>query len=59
VHFALLYAGVGDVEAWKKAMLAAYEDRSNGIVLLRVLPQFKPLHSDPGFQEIVRKVGFP
>src|SRR5262249_10910254 len=27
MHFALLYCGTGDVEAWRKAMWAAYEER--------------------------------
>jgi TolB-like protein len=59
LHFATMYAGLGDIEAWRKAMLAAYDDRSNGIVLLRSFPQFKSLHSDPVFQEIVRRLAFP
>jgi hypothetical protein len=57
--FAGMYAGLGDIEAWRQAMLAAYDDRSNGIVLLRIIPQFKSLHSDPVFQEIVRRLAFP
>ena len=57
--FALIHAGTGEVEAWRKAMWAAYEDRAPLIVLMRVLPAFRALRSDPVFQEIVRKVGLP
>ena len=57
--FATVHAALGDTEAWRKAMLAAYDERSNGIVLLRSFPQFKSLHSDPVFQEIVRRLAFP
>jgi hypothetical protein len=59
LHFATVYAGMGDVEAWRKAMLDAYEDRANGLVFLRLLPQFEPMQSDPVFEELVRKIGLP
>ena len=59
ILLATIFAGLGDIEAWRKAMLAAYDDRSNGIALVRVLPQFKSLHSDPVFQEIVQRLAFP
>jgi serine/threonine protein kinase/tetratricopeptide (TPR) repeat protein len=59
LHFATVYAGMGDVEAWRKAMLDAYEDRANGLVFLKLFPQFEPLQSDPVFQELVQKIGLP
>jgi len=59
LHFAVTYAGMGDVEAWRKAMLDAYEERANGLVFLKVFPQFEPMQSDPVFQELVRKIGLP
>jgi serine/threonine protein kinase/Tfp pilus assembly protein PilF len=57
--FAMVHAGTGNVEAWRKAMWAAYEDRSNTLVWMRVITALKPMRSDPVFQEIVRKVGLP
>ena len=59
IHFATIHAGIGDVEAWRKAMLDSYEERSNGLVFLKAFPQFEPMRSDPVFQELVRKIGLP
>jgi len=59
LHFATVYAGLGDIEAWRKAMLEAYEERANGLVFLKLFPQFEPMQSDPVFQELVRKIGLP
>jgi len=59
IHSATIYAAMGDVEAWRKAMSDAYEERSNGLVFLRLFPQFEPMQSDPVFQELVRKIGLP
>src|SRR5262249_4189086 len=59
IHFATVYAGTGDVEAWRKAMLGAYEERANGLVFLKLFPQFEPLRSDPVFKELVQKIGLP
>ena len=59
IHFATIHAGIGDVEAWRKAMWDAYEERINGLVFLKALPQFEPMRSDPVFQELVRKIGLP
>jgi serine/threonine protein kinase/Tfp pilus assembly protein PilF len=59
LHFATVYAGMGDIEAWRKAMLEAYEDRANGLVFLKLFPQFEPMQSDSVFQELVRKIVLP
>jgi tetratricopeptide (TPR) repeat protein len=59
LHLATVYAGMGDVEAWRKAMLDAYEDRANSLVFLKLFPQFEPMQSEPVFQELVRKIGLP
>jgi len=59
LHFATVYAGLGDVEAWRKAMWNTYEDRSNGLTFLKLFPQFEPMRSDPVFQELVQKLGLP
>jgi len=40
-------------------MLDAYEDRANGLVFLKLFPQFEPMLSDSVFQELVRKIGLP
>jgi hypothetical protein len=58
-HFALLYCGTGDVEAWRKAIWAAYEERSGRLLFLKVLPFWDRMRTDPVYHEIVRKIGLP
>src|SRR5206468_7764313 len=59
IHLATIYAGLGEVQAWRNAMLESYEDRSNGLVFLKLFPQFERLRSDPVFLELVQKIGLP
>ena len=37
----------------------AYEDHDVGMLWLKVEPLFDPLRSDPRWQEMLDKVGFP
>jgi serine/threonine protein kinase/tetratricopeptide (TPR) repeat protein len=57
--FVTIYTGSGDVEAWRKALRESYEDRSNGLVMIKALPIFDAWRSDPVYQDIVRKLAFP
>jgi non-specific serine/threonine protein kinase len=57
--FSVIHLGMGDLEAWRKAMWEAYEDRSVTCAFLKVYPFLDPVKSDPVFQEIVRRVGLP
>jgi hypothetical protein len=57
--FVTIYTGSGDVEAWRKALRESYEERSNGLVMIKVLPIFDAWRSDPVYQDIVRKLAFP
>jgi tetratricopeptide (TPR) repeat protein len=59
IHFAVIYAGMGDIDAWRKAMWASYEQRATSLTLFRVLPFFESLRSDPVYEEIVRNIGLP
>src|SRR5262249_32584873 len=58
-HFSLIHLGMGDLEAWRKAVWEAYEDRSTNLVYSKALPYLDPVKSDPFFQDIVRRVGLP
>ena len=51
------YWGLGDIEAWRKAMWESYEERSNSLVFLKVVTAWDPVRSDPVFQELARKIG--
>jgi TolB-like protein/DNA-binding winged helix-turn-helix (wHTH) protein/Tfp pilus assembly protein PilF len=57
VHVALIYAGLGDREEALKWLEKAYANRDEYVVYLNISPEFQPLHSDPRFQEILKKIG--
>jgi hypothetical protein len=58
-YFSRIHFGMGDLEAWRKAVWEAYEDRSVSLVFLKAYPHLDPVKSDPVFQDIVRRVGLP
>jgi eukaryotic-like serine/threonine-protein kinase len=55
----LVYLGLGEKEQTLAGLHRSLEERSNWMVWLLKDPRWDPMRSDPGFQEIVRKVGFP
>jgi tetratricopeptide (TPR) repeat protein len=56
---ARIYAALGEEELALDWLERAYEDRSAHMPIIRIYPSFKDLHSEPRFQEIVRKMEFP
>ena len=57
VHFAILYAGLGETDQAFAWLARAYEEHDFVLGLLRVYPFFDPLRSDARFTELVKKVG--
>ena len=56
--FAPLYVGLGDYDKAIEALWRDYEQRATPFLLwLKVFPVFDPLHSDPRFIELLRKIG--
>jgi TolB-like protein/class 3 adenylate cyclase/Flp pilus assembly protein TadD len=56
--FAPLYVGLGDYEKAIEALWQDYQQRATPFLLwLNVFPVFDPLHSDPRFVELLRKIG--
>jgi TolB-like protein/DNA-binding winged helix-turn-helix (wHTH) protein/Flp pilus assembly protein TadD len=53
----VVYAALGDKDQAMHWLELGYEQRFNPGVLLR--PGFDPLRSDPRFQDLVRRIGFP
>jgi eukaryotic-like serine/threonine-protein kinase len=58
-HIAILYADLDDKDRAFKWLNTAYQDRDFNLLGLKTDFQLDPLHSDPRFAELVRKVGLP
>jgi len=53
------YVMLGDKDKAFAELNAAYESHESTLGWLKVEPQLDPLRSDPRFQELLQKVGFP
>lgn len=56
---ALLEIGLGNREAALNWLEKAFDDRDEWMVYLRIYPEFDSLHSDPRFQKLEQRIGFP
>jgi DNA-binding winged helix-turn-helix (wHTH) protein/TolB-like protein/Tfp pilus assembly protein PilF len=56
---AAIYAGMGDQERAVTWLEKAYEERAYWLISIKVNPWFDPLRSDPRFQSVQQRIGFP
>ncbi len=56
---AVIYSALGDKASALQWLQQAYELHEMEMPWLISEPQFYPLHSEPAFQELARKIGFP
>ncbi len=56
---AALYADLGDKDHAFEWLSIAYKEHDYYLRSLRIDPLFDPLHSDPRYAELIRKIGFP
>ena len=56
---AMVYAQMGETDTAFKWLEKAYKDHEVEMYWLKVEPPFEPLRSDPRWQEMLDKVGFP
>jgi TolB-like protein/DNA-binding winged helix-turn-helix (wHTH) protein/Flp pilus assembly protein TadD len=56
-EIAVIYAALGDKDQAMNWLEKGYEERFNPGVLLR--PGFDPIRSDPRFEDLMRRIGFP
>jgi Flp pilus assembly protein TadD len=54
---ALVYAGLGEPDEAFAWLHKSFENRASRLVRLKVDPRFKSLRSDPGFADMVRRIG--
>ena len=53
------YVDLGEKDKAFAELNKAYENRVSSLLWLKVEPQLGPLHDDPRFQELLRRIGFP
>jgi tetratricopeptide (TPR) repeat protein len=58
-HLAMVYAGLGERDQAFSWLAKAYEDREGRMTILKVVPEFDGLRSDPRFAELLRRIGLP
>ena len=58
-YSALDYADLGEREAALAELNKAYQNREIEVLYLLVDPELDPLRSDPRFQDLIGKIGFP
>jgi TolB-like protein/DNA-binding winged helix-turn-helix (wHTH) protein/Flp pilus assembly protein TadD len=56
---AVAYAGLGDKTRALAYLQKAYDERCDLFPTLKVNPLFESLHSDPRFQKLLQRIGFP
>jgi tetratricopeptide (TPR) repeat protein len=56
-HLAIVYIGLGEKELALQSLRKAVDDRSPGVVHLKVSPFFQELQSDPRFQDLLSYTG--
>jgi hypothetical protein len=54
---AVMHASLGDVDEVFRWLDVAIEERSPGLILLRVHPRLDPIRNDPRYRPLVRKLG--
>jgi TolB-like protein/DNA-binding winged helix-turn-helix (wHTH) protein/Tfp pilus assembly protein PilF len=58
-YVAIVYAGQGENDKAMDWLEKAYQDRSNGVVFIKVDPQLDGMRSNPRFQAYLRRLALP
>ena len=56
---AMVHVGAGRHDDAIASLTTAVDDRFNWVVWLHTEPIFKPLHDDPRFDALIRRIGLP
>jgi hypothetical protein len=56
---ATIYAGLGDKDQTFHWLEKAYQEHSNQMAWLAVDPFWYPIHSDPRYADLLRRIGLP
>jgi hypothetical protein len=55
----LFFASLGDREQAFEWLEKSYQERDAFLVFLPILPEFRNLHGDPRFADLLRRIGLP
>lgn len=58
-YLAMIYSVMGEIDLAFEWLEKSYEDHEVEMYWLKVEPPFEPIRSDPRYQEMLDKVGFP
>jgi TolB-like protein/class 3 adenylate cyclase len=58
-YIAMIYAQIGEIDLAFQWLEKAYQDHEVEMYWLKVEPPFEPLRTDPRYQEMLNKEGFP
>ena len=58
-YFATIYAGLGDFDKCFDWLEKAYEYRSRLMAWLNVAKEYRPVHSDPRYRDLISRIGIP
>ena len=56
-YLAMGHAAMGDFDRAFDSLERAYQARSAGLIYLHLDPGYEPLHKDPRFDELVKRIG--
>jgi hypothetical protein len=56
---AYVYAALGEADAAFEWLEKGYERRQLTVPWIRLVPSLDPLRSDPRFQDLLQRIGFP
>lgn len=56
-HTAVIYTGLGEKDRAVDLLEKAYNERSYWIPFVKTEPRFDSLHSEPGFEDLLRRIG--
>jgi DNA-binding winged helix-turn-helix (wHTH) protein/TolB-like protein/Flp pilus assembly protein TadD len=57
LDIALIYSAMNDKDRAFEWLEKAYNERSGWLFELKVTPEFKPLHGDPRFEDLAKRIG--
>jgi len=58
-EFATIYAGLGDADNAMSWLEKSYRQRESQMPFIKSDDRLNSLHSDPRFQDLIRRLGFP